>query len=103
RDPVDGRRKGVPPMTERPRLDLDDIVAWTTHMIRRDLQRRGAVVAVSGGIDSTVCLRLEVRALGPDRVTALYLPDKATSSDTAKYVERATDGMAECRIIDISD
>jgi len=36
----------------------------------------GAVVAVSGGIDSAVTLVLSVKALGPERVTALTLPER---------------------------
>ena len=103
RDSLDRRRKGVPPVSEKHVLDLDHIVAWTARTIRRDLQRKGAVVAISGGIDSTVCLRLAIRALGPDRVTALYLPDAATSSGTSAYVGRATEGLADCRTIDISE
>ena len=40
-----------------------------------ELNKRGAVVAVSGGIDSSVCVALAARALGPDRVHALLLPE----------------------------
>jgi NAD+ synthase len=41
----------------------------------RELSRRGLVVAVSGGIDSSVCAALAVRALGPERVFCLMLPE----------------------------
>ena len=37
---------------------------------------RGAVVSVSGGIDSAVALALTVRALGPGRVRALTMPER---------------------------
>jgi NAD+ synthase len=40
-----------------------------------DLRRRGAVVAVSGGVDSGVVAALCARALGPERVTLLRLPE----------------------------
>jgi NAD+ synthase len=40
------------------------------------LKRRGLVVAMSGGIDSSVCAALAVRALGPDRVFGLFLPER---------------------------
>lgn len=36
---------------------------------------KGVVIGLSGGIDSAVAASLAVRALGPDRVTALILPD----------------------------
>ena len=38
--------------------------------------RRGAVVGISGGIDSAVVLALSVRAFGPGRVVAVMMPDK---------------------------
>src|SRR5690606_33094238 len=38
-------------------------------------RHKGIVVAVSGGIDSSVVAALSVRALGPERVFALHLPE----------------------------
>lgn len=40
------------------------------------LNRRGVVVAMSGGVDSSVCAGLAVRALGPKRVFGLFLPER---------------------------
>jgi NAD+ synthase len=53
------------------------------------LRRRGAVVAMSGGIDSSVCVALCVKALGPERVFGISLPDRdssATSVDLARLL-----------------
>ena len=47
------------------------------------LKKRGLVVAISGGIDSSTCIGLAVRALGPQRVHALILPEKDSSDDSA--------------------
>ena len=41
-----------------------------------DLGRRGAVVAVSGGVDSGVVAALSARALGGDHVLCLRLPER---------------------------
>jgi NAD+ synthase len=46
------------------------------------LHKRGAVVAVSGGIDSAVCAALCAQALGKDHVLALMLPEKTSSPDS---------------------
>ena len=51
----------------------------TAHVLRR----RGLVVAISGGIDSSCCAALAVRALGPDRVFGLVLPERDSSDDSA--------------------
>jgi NAD+ synthase len=56
-------------------------VAIRRHL-RDTLRRRGAVVAVSGGIDSAVALGLTVQALGPERVLALLLPERDSSPET---------------------
>ncbi|VEI01987.1 Probable NH(3)-dependent NAD(+) synthetase [Acidipropionibacterium jensenii] len=48
----------------------------------RRARRKGTVVAVSGGIDSSVVAALCVRALGPERVLALQLPESESSDET---------------------
>src|SRR6266513_5858557 len=40
------------------------------------LQRRGLVVAMSGGVDSSVCAALAVRAVGAGHVFGLMLPER---------------------------
>ena len=53
-------------------LDLDHeqeatrIAVRLREILSRTLHRRGLVVAISGGIDSSACLGLAVRALGRD-------------------------------------
>lgn len=54
---------------------VDHIQSAITRLMGRELLRRGAVVGVSGGIDSAVCAALATRALGPDRVVALLMPE----------------------------
>ena len=70
-------------------LSIDDIKAKAENIIGKlkeniliNLKRKGAVIGVSGGIDSSVCLALAVKALGPDRVIALMLPEKDSSSQS---------------------
>jgi NAD+ synthase len=73
-------------------IDAEAEVARITAQLRDSvatrLRRRGAVVAVSGGIDSAVCVALAVRAFGPERVLALLLPERESSRES---VLRATD------------
>jgi NAD+ synthase len=46
------------------------------------LRRRGLVVGLSGGIDSSVCAALSVRALGPKRVLGVFMPERHSSDDS---------------------
>ena len=48
-------------------------------ILRKNLNRRGLVVAMSGGIDSSVCAALAVEALGPKKVFGLLLPEVDSS------------------------
>jgi len=70
-------------MARLPDLDLaaetDRICEALREATLRTLRRRGLVVAMSGGIDSSVCAALAVRALGKERVFGLLLPERDSS------------------------
>lgn len=51
-------------------------------IVSRDLRRRGVVVALSGGVDSSVCIGLCAQAFGPDKVLALLLPERESSASS---------------------
>ena len=59
--------------------EVEHICARLREILSRDLTRRGLVVAISGGIDSSVSAALSVRALGPERVYGLLLPEQDSS------------------------
>ncbi|MBN2473587.1 MAG: NAD(+) synthase [Pirellulales bacterium] len=69
------------------KLDLEAetsrIVEQLHHDVLKVLKRDGGVLGVSGGIDSAVVLALAVRALGPDRLTVLLLPEMESSPESA--------------------
>jgi len=50
----------------------------------RELRRKGAVLGLSGGIDSSVAAALCVRALGPERVLGLFMPEVESSEDSLR-------------------
>ena len=62
--------------------EVERIVAGIRSAARL-FKRRGAVVAMSGGIDSSVVGALCVRALGAQRVFGLSLPEQESSTETA--------------------
>jgi asparagine synthetase B (glutamine-hydrolysing) len=74
-----------------------DAAATAEHIeasIRRtvgQLRRRGVVVALSGGIDSAVVGALAARALGPNRVVALLMPESAPGPGTRDGVQHQDD------------
>ncbi len=52
------------------------------------LRRHGAVIGLSGGIDSALSAALCVQALGKDKVFGLMLPDKESSPDSEAFATR---------------
>jgi NAD+ synthase len=59
--------------------EADRIAAWMRESLARRLHRRGFVVAISGGIDSSACAALAVRAVGPGKVFGLLMPERDSS------------------------
>ncbi len=60
------------------------ISARLRDILRTDLHRRGLIIAISGGIDSAVCAALCVQAVGKQKVLGLLLPERDSSSDSAR-------------------
>lgn len=63
--------------------EITRITGKVRELMRLHLKRRGLVVAMSGGIDSSVCAALAVRALGPDKVFGLLMPERDSSSESS--------------------
>ncbi|MGH2926030.1 MAG: NAD(+) synthase [Solirubrobacterales bacterium] len=61
---------------------LERVTEQTAQAVR-ELGRGGAVVAVSGGVDSGVVAGICVRALGPEHVMCLRLPERDGASESA--------------------
>jgi NAD+ synthase len=59
--------------------EVERVSARLREILSRDLSRRGLVVAMSGGIDSSVSAALAVKALGAERVYGLLLPERDSS------------------------
>lgn len=49
------------------------------------LKRKGGVVGISGGIDSSLTLALTVKALGSENVVGLILPEKDSSGESKEF------------------
>ncbi len=58
-----------------------------------DLKRRGAVVGVSGGIDSSVVAVLCARALGQERVLGLLMPERDSSADSLRLGRQVVEAL----------
>ena len=68
------------------RIDCEKVAAQiedaVRHQVSQGLRRRGVVVGLSGGIDSSVVTTLCARALGPERVLAVLMPERDSASES---------------------
>ncbi len=65
-----------------PAPSVDRLATETAAAVRR-LGRRGAVVAVSGGVDSGVVAAICARALGPENTMLLRLPERDVGNSSS--------------------
>lgn len=68
-----------------PEEETDRIIRYLRTIVYRKFKKRGAVLGVSGGIDSSVVAILCLKAFGRDRVQTLTMPEDDSSSDTSFY------------------
>lgn len=66
--------------------DIDTVVNNLAIKLKNDvsfqLRRKGAIVGISGGIDSSVTLALAVKAMGAGNVLGILMPEKDSSADS---------------------
>ncbi len=65
-----------------PAAEVERTAAAVRDQVFGQLRRRGAVVGLSGGIDSSVAAALCVRALGADKVLGLLMPERECSAES---------------------
>jgi len=64
--------------------ETEHIAARIRDVVFHQFRRKGAVVGVSGGIDSAVVAFLCARALGKERLFILFTPESDSSSDSLR-------------------
>jgi NAD+ synthase len=65
-----------------PEKETERICSRMRELMLGQLKRRGLVVGLSGGIDSSVTAALAAKALGPERVLGLEMPERHSAEET---------------------
>ena len=71
--------------------EAERIVSGLRTSVHEKLHRQGAVVGISGGIDSSVVLALCARAFEPHRVLGVTMPEQESSPDSAVLAQKLAD------------
>jgi NAD+ synthase len=58
-----------------------------------NVRRRGVVVALSGGIDSSAVAAVAVRTLGAERVFGIHMPERESSAETIAISQAVSDAL----------
>lgn len=80
--------------------EAERIVTAIREQVFKQLRRKGAVLGLSGGIDSSVAASLCVRALGRDRVVGLFMPEADSSEESLRLGRLIADHLGIRAIIE---
>ncbi len=101
---VAGTVQARPITREVLRLDAASAVRTVAEAIRdqvlRQLRRRGVVVGLSGGIDSSVTAALCVEALGRERVFGVLMPERDSDPDSLTLGRHVADTLGIASVVE---
>lgn len=80
---------------------VSHIATTLKDQVVKQLRRRGVVLGLSGGIDSTVCAALAVRALGPERVVGILMPEAHSADDSTRLGQLAADHLGIPTVLEV--
>lgn len=85
-----------------PNIDnyIDTLCQRLKTNIYQQLRRRGAVIGISGGIDSSVTFALAVKALGAKNVLGIMMPEKDSSGDSLTFAQTLADKYGAQAIVE---
>jgi NAD+ synthase len=80
--------------------EVERIGASLRDQIFNQFKRKGAVIGVSGGIDSSVVAFLCARALGKDRIQILFTPETDSSSDSLRLGRMVAESLGARSVVE---
>ena len=81
-------------------LVVDKICSKLKEDVYHVLRRKGGVVGISGGIDSSVTLALAVRAFGAENLLGIMLPEKDSSPESRILAQKLADKFGVKTIVE---
>lgn len=72
-------------------VECNKIIASIRESVLQKLHRKGGVIGISGGIDSSVSMALAAKALGEENLLGIMLPEKDSSDDSTLFAQKLAD------------
>ena len=74
-----------------PVKEVGEITSKLKENVAKKLKKRGAIVGISGGIDSSVVLALCAKTFGPERVLGVMMPESDSNPDSLDLAKKLSE------------
>ena len=82
---------------------ISSIEKFVKDEILNEFQRKGAVIGISGGVDSAVMTSICTRSINPNQVLGLIMPEKESDPSSEIFAKKIANQLdIETKIIDIT-
>lgn len=76
------------PLVLDAKAEIEQTANWIRDRLRTDLRKRGLVLGLSGGIDSSLCAALAVEAVGAKNVFGLFMPENDSDPESLRLGQK---------------
>jgi len=82
---------------------ISSIEKFVKEEILNEFQRKGAVIGISGGVDSAVMASICTRSINPNQVLGLIMPEKESDPSSEIFAKKIANQLnIETKVIDIT-